>query len=109
MRKYNVAVIPFSGASCSCFSLHMLSQQDKQLKSETGKQTEAAILTEHKKKEREAAKQGKRPFYLKKCMSSDFLMVCVHMHFFRPLMIGISVSGYGEGMILLLMLTIKLI
>lgn len=39
---------------------------DKQLKSETGKQTEAAILAEHKKKEREAAKQGKKPFYLKK-------------------------------------------
>ncbi|CAL9214712.1 unnamed protein product [Arabidopsis halleri] len=27
----------------------------------------AAILTEHKKKEREAAKEGKRPYYLKKC------------------------------------------
>ena len=31
----------------------------------------AAILTEHKKKEREAAKEGKRPYYLKKCMSPE--------------------------------------
>ncbi|CAK7335452.1 unnamed protein product [Dovyalis caffra] len=39
---------------------------DKQLKFESAKQSDAAIVTEHKKKEREAAKQGKRPFYLKK-------------------------------------------
>ncbi|KAK4748642.1 hypothetical protein SAY87_015228 [Trapa incisa] len=38
---------------------------DKQLK-ESSKRTDSAILAEHKKKEREAAKQGKRPFYLKK-------------------------------------------
>ncbi|KAF6161552.1 hypothetical protein GIB67_009431 [Kingdonia uniflora] len=30
------------------------------------KQSQTAILSEHKKKEREAAKQGKRPFYLTK-------------------------------------------
>ncbi|CAL1401159.1 unnamed protein product [Linum trigynum] len=39
---------------------------DKQLKFDTTKQVESSILTEHKKKEREAAKQGKQPFYLKK-------------------------------------------
>ncbi|TQD72057.1 hypothetical protein C1H46_042415 [Malus baccata] len=39
---------------------------DTQLKSESAKHTEAAILTEHKKKEREAAKERKQPFFLKK-------------------------------------------
>lgn len=46
-----------------------MSFQDKQLKSGSEKNIEAEILTKHKKKEREAAKQGKRPFYLKKCNS----------------------------------------
>ncbi|CAN0907522.1 rRNA biogenesis protein rrp36 [Linum grandiflorum] len=39
---------------------------DKQLKFDTSKQVESSILIEHKKKEREAAKHGKQPFYLKK-------------------------------------------
>ncbi|XP_010553494.1 PREDICTED: ribosomal RNA processing protein 36 homolog isoform X2 [Tarenaya hassleriana] len=39
---------------------------DKMLKPDTTKSKEAAILTGHKKKEREAAKQGKKPYYLKK-------------------------------------------
>ncbi|GAB2209819.1 hypothetical protein Droror1_Dr00027044 [Drosera rotundifolia] len=39
---------------------------DKQLKSDVSKSAEGQILAEHKKREREAAKQGKRPFYLKK-------------------------------------------
>ncbi|XP_016459513.1 uncharacterized protein LOC107783063 [Nicotiana tabacum] len=39
---------------------------DKQLKSAGLKHTEREILAEHKKKEREAAKQGKQPYYLKK-------------------------------------------
>lgn len=39
---------------------------DKQLKSSSAKHSDAQILAEHKKKEREAARQGKRPFYLKK-------------------------------------------
>ncbi|KAK7390085.1 hypothetical protein VNO78_25384 [Psophocarpus tetragonolobus] len=39
---------------------------DKQLKSDSAKHIDAKILTKHKRKEREAAKQGKRPFYLKK-------------------------------------------
>lgn len=47
-----------------------MSFQDKQLKSDSTKNIETQILAKHKKKEREAAKQGKRPFYLKKCNSS---------------------------------------
>lgn len=39
---------------------------DKQLKFESRKHTDVAILAEHKKKEREAVKHGKRPYYLKK-------------------------------------------
>ncbi|KAL8112408.1 uncharacterized protein LOC141667756 [Apium graveolens] len=39
---------------------------DKQLKSASTKHTDKKILSEHKKKEREAAKHGKKPFYLKK-------------------------------------------
>ncbi|KAK8503809.1 hypothetical protein V6N13_021594 [Hibiscus sabdariffa] len=39
---------------------------DKQLKFESAKNTDAEILAAHKKKEKEAAKHGKRPFYLKK-------------------------------------------
>jgi ribosomal RNA-processing protein 36 len=46
----------------------LVSFQDKQLKSESAKRTEAAILAAHKKKEREAAKQGKQPFFIKKCI-----------------------------------------
>ncbi|OVA14165.1 Protein of unknown function DUF947 [Macleaya cordata] len=43
-----------------------ISSIDKQLKAGSAKRDDAKILSEHKKKEREAAKQGKRPFYLKK-------------------------------------------
>lgn len=43
-----------------------ISSIEKQLKSDSAKHRDAHILAEHKKKEREAAKQGKRPFYLKK-------------------------------------------
>ncbi|XP_057977474.1 uncharacterized protein LOC131164360 isoform X2 [Malania oleifera] len=39
---------------------------DKLVTSSSAKRTDADILAEHKKKEREAAKRGKRPFYLKK-------------------------------------------
>ncbi|KAL5647870.1 hypothetical protein ACJX0J_042225, partial [Zea mays] len=45
---------------------------DKQLKSHPPKNVESEILREHIKKEREAAKVGKRPYYLKKycvCLS----------------------------------------
>nr|GMD57157.1 ribosomal RNA processing protein 36 homolog [Ipomoea batatas] len=39
---------------------------DKQLKSASTRNTEKVILSEHKKIQREAAKQGKQPYYLKK-------------------------------------------
>ncbi|XP_051129649.1 uncharacterized protein LOC127250410 [Andrographis paniculata] len=39
---------------------------DRELKSASTKRTEKDILAEHKKKEREAAKKGKKPYYLKK-------------------------------------------
>ncbi|KAL3499409.1 hypothetical protein ACH5RR_038502 [Cinchona calisaya] len=39
---------------------------DKELKSAAPRRTDQEILSEHKKKEREAAKQGKQPYYLKK-------------------------------------------
>lgn len=46
------------------------------MKSESGQRTDAAILAEHKKKEREAAKSGKQPFYLSKS-NVTFIPVCV--------------------------------
>nr|GEY59923.1 ribosomal RNA processing protein 36 homolog [Tanacetum cinerariifolium] len=39
---------------------------DKQLKSSSTKHKDKEFLVKHKKKEREAAKQGKQPYYLKK-------------------------------------------
>ncbi|KAK3005492.1 hypothetical protein RJ639_016051 [Escallonia herrerae] len=39
---------------------------DKQLKSASRKHTDVEILAKHKKKERDAALQGKQPYYLKK-------------------------------------------
>ncbi|THU74948.1 hypothetical protein C4D60_Mb04t38770 [Musa balbisiana] len=41
-------------------------KKDKQIKSGPRKCAESEILSEHIKKEREAAKRGKRPYYLKK-------------------------------------------
>ncbi|KAG6434787.1 hypothetical protein SASPL_106430 [Salvia splendens] len=43
-----------------------LTRIDKELKSVAVKRTEKDILAEHKKKERDAAKKGKQPYYLKK-------------------------------------------
>ncbi|XP_074570694.1 uncharacterized protein LOC141827373 [Curcuma longa] len=47
-------------------STNQLSLIDKRIKSWFGKSPESKILSEHIKKEREAAKKGKRPYYLKK-------------------------------------------
>jgi len=44
-----------------------ISFQDKQLKPDSAINVEADILARHKKKQREAAKKRKLPFYLKKC------------------------------------------
>lgn len=43
-----------------------ISSIDKQLKAGSAKSTDTHILRNHKKKEREAAKQGKQPYYLKR-------------------------------------------
>ncbi|CAA2978898.1 Ribosomal RNA processing protein 36 homolog [Olea europaea subsp. europaea] len=43
-----------------------ITQMDRELKSGVTKRTDKEIIAEHKKKEREAAKKGKRPYYLKK-------------------------------------------
>ncbi|KAG8057470.1 hypothetical protein GUJ93_ZPchr0002g24684 [Zizania palustris] len=56
---------------------------DKQLRSHPKKNTESEILHEHIKKEREAAKTGKRPYYLKKCLflnpMSFSLSLCIYL------------------------------
>lgn len=49
--------------------LNSLAYQGRELKSAVTKHTDQEIIAEHKKKEREAAKKGKRPYYLKKCNS----------------------------------------
>ncbi|XP_022854792.1 ribosomal RNA processing protein 36 homolog [Olea europaea var. sylvestris] len=43
-----------------------ITQMDRELKSGVTKRTDKEIIAEHKKKEREAAKKGERPYYLKK-------------------------------------------
>uniref|UniRef100_A0A2N9FW14 rRNA biogenesis protein RRP36 n=1 Tax=Fagus sylvatica TaxID=28930 RepID=A0A2N9FW14_FAGSY len=77
---------------------------DKQLKSESGQRTGSAILAEHKKKEREAAKKGKQPFYLSKmwghCTGSNGDVVVVKMFIVVTFCIWFwkSVSGgFGDG------------
>ncbi len=65
-----------------------LSFQDKQLKSESGQRTGSAILAEHKKKEREAAKKGKQPFYLSKST-----VILLHLH----LSLSLSLSAFVYG------------
>jgi len=52
--------------------------QDKQMKSDSMKNIDTEILAKHKKKEREAAKQGKSPFYLKKCNGSCHAFFSIH-------------------------------
>ncbi|KAG6482544.1 ribosomal RNA processing protein 36 homolog [Zingiber officinale] len=47
-------------------SQKQISSMDKQIKSWSRKSVESEILSEHIKKEREAAKKGKQPYYLKK-------------------------------------------
>ncbi|KAI3871688.1 hypothetical protein MKX03_036791 [Papaver bracteatum] len=47
-----------------------ISSIDKQLKAGSAKRADTHILRNHKKKEREAAKQGKQPYYLKQSLSA---------------------------------------
>lgn len=75
--RTKMSISPLLKLFTSCY----VSCQDKQLKS-ASKRTEREILSEHKKRERQAAKQGKRPFYLKKCNTlslSESSFVYVHL------------------------------
>lgn len=73
--------------------------QDKQLRFESTKSTDAAILAEHKKKEREAAKHGKRPFYLKNC---NVIVLFCFLSLSPPILALFNVLGllaYGYFMV----------
>jgi len=48
------------------------------MKSDSRKNIDTQILAKHKKKEREAAKEGKRPFYIKKCNLSCHALFFIH-------------------------------
>jgi len=48
------------------------------MKSDSRKNIDTQILAKHKKKEREAAKEGKRPFYIKKCNPSCHALFSIH-------------------------------
>ncbi|KDO63563.1 hypothetical protein CISIN_1g022953mg [Citrus sinensis] len=72
---------------------------DKQLRFESTKSTDAAILAEHKKKEREAAKHGKRPFYLKNC---NVIVLFCFLSLSPPILALFNVLGllaYGYFMV----------
>ena len=45
-----------------------LESMESQLKTQQRKEEQQAVVREHKKKEKELIKDGKQPFYLKKCM-----------------------------------------
>ncbi|XP_058106551.1 uncharacterized protein LOC131249812 [Magnolia sinica] len=53
---------------------------DKQQRSGSAKSADAKILAEHKKKEREVAKQGKQPFYLKKSQVQEWKLIDKYNH-----------------------------
>lgn len=44
-----------------------LTSMESQMKAQRNKEQQQNVIREHKKKERELVKQGKQPFYLKKC------------------------------------------
>jgi hypothetical protein len=48
------------------------------MRSNPQKNVESEILRGHIKKEREAAKAGKQPYYLKKCLFRDPIPPCVY-------------------------------
>jgi ribosomal RNA-processing protein 36 len=45
-----------------------LESMESQMKTQQRKEEQQAVVREHKKKEKELIKEGKQPFYLKKCM-----------------------------------------
>lgn len=49
-----------------------LMSMESQKKARERKEREQKVISEHKKKEKEAIKEGKQPFYLKKCASGLF-------------------------------------
>lgn len=65
---------------------------DKQLKSAGMKHTGRDILAEHKKKEREAVKQGKQPYYLKK----SEIRKRIHIKKYEELKAADKVEAYIE-------------
>lgn len=56
-----------------------LLSMESQKKAREAKEKQQQILSEHKKKEKELIKQGKQPFYLKKCMSAMCSLVLPYM------------------------------
>jgi ribosomal RNA-processing protein 36 len=50
---------------------------ENQKKAKKRKEEREAILREHKRKERELVKQGKKPFFLKKCKPSNLILGAV--------------------------------
>ena len=84
-----------------------LSFQDKQLKSESVQHTDAAILAEHKKKQGEAAKKGKQPFYLSKSIAillslslSKYICVCVSLCFLKGYLMQSGVQRDKDSILL---------
>jgi hypothetical protein len=51
------------------------------MRSNPQKNVESEILRGHIKKEREAAKAGKQPYYLKKCLFLDPISSCFTLRF----------------------------
>lgn len=73
---FDLNLIIYTGLLYLYFRSSFMYFQDKQFKSDSTKRVDAEILAKHKKKEREAAKHGKKPFYLKKCKT--FLPFFLH-------------------------------
>ncbi|XP_021754148.1 ribosomal RNA processing protein 36 homolog [Chenopodium quinoa] len=65
---------------------------DKQMKSDSTKLRRNQILSEHKKKAREAVKQGKRPYFAKKSEIRDL----IHMEKFKDLKEKGKLDSYME-------------
>lgn len=97
-RKY-LTFTSLSSASKSMIFINFFDHiymcfQDKQLKSDSAKHIDAEILAKHKKKEREAAKQGKCPFYLNKCNPSYFHTLSFYAETFAYVKLVLSVLCY---------------
>lgn len=58
-----------------------LLSMESQAKAEQAKERDQKIIREHRKKEKEAIEQGKKPFYLKKCEFFFFFCPCYSLSF----------------------------